>query len=480
MIDFEQILEENCKKLKNREYAFEKVDGKFQGITYDVFLDKARTVAGFLLDKGFQDKPIMIYGDNSINLMLADLAVLNYVGISVCISKEWKEEDVLRTLRFLEIPCVIYGEEKQEIMERVKQEMPELTYIPMSAFSNMGNTDIKCIPQDNEKCCKIVFSSGTTARPKAVMLSKKNIFAGVHSLYKRCPFCEQDATYLFLPLSHTYAGIYNFLYSLVFGFQVYLCSGVKELAKEILEVNPTIFCGVPLIYRRLYEGYGANIHKAFGNRIRYLFCGGAHFDEELRKAYKDSGLDMMEAYALTETASTFAIQYPNDPDVHCTGTIAEDINVKILAPDKSGIGEVAVKGDNVFLGYAKDDEATRQAFTEDGYFKTGDLGYLRKDELHGGYRLYLTGRIKKILIGENGENVDPQQIEKLICEKDTDITKAVVFIANGKLGCRVYLGKEKKCDWDLFFEKLNETLPKHEKVQYYEMMEDSLDKRWKQ
>lgn len=480
MIDFEQIMTQNCERMQNRAYAFEKVDGSFQSITYGTFLKKARGIANHLLDKGFADKPIMIYGVNSINLMLADLAVLQYVGISVCISKEWKEEDVLRTLQFLNIPCVIYGDEKKEIIDKVKREMPSLTYIPMSLLVSIGNNDTKCIPQDNEKCCKIIFSSGTTARPKAVMLSKKNIFAGLYSLQKRCPFNENDATYLFLPLSHTYAGIYNFLYSLVFGFQVYLCSDVNELAKEILEVNPTIFCGVPLIYRRLYEGYGSNIHMAFGNRIQYLFCGGAHFDEELRKAYKDSGLDMMEAYALTETASTFAIQYPGDPDVHCTGTIAEDIQVKILAPDGDGIGEVAVKGDNVFLGYANDEEATKQAFTEDGYFKTGDLGYLKEDEIHGGYRLYLTGRIKKILVGENGENVDSWHIEKRICEKNSNITKAVVHLSEGKLGCRVYLAKPENRDWDLFFKEMNDVLLKSEKIRHYEIIEDSLDKRWKQ
>lgn len=233
---------------------------------------------------------------------------------------------VLTNLRigFLDVSCVIYGPEKKDIMEEVATKYPDLLMISME-----------------DVCCKIVFSSGTTAMPKAVMLSKRNLFSGMESLYKRCPFNEEDVDYLFLPLSHTYGGIYNFLYSMVFGFSIYLCSDIKSLAGELLEVNPTLFCGVPVIFRKIYEGYG--------NKL---------------------------AYALSETASTFAIQYPYDPDVKTAGTVAEDIEVKVLEPDENGVGEIVVKGDNVFLGYAKEEALTASVFTEDGFFKTGDLGYL--------------------------------------------------------------------------------------------------------
>ena len=483
MIQLEKVIGDNCKKWNHKEHIFEKVNGEYIGITYGDFLEQTRSLASYLLSRGLKKKSILIYGNNSCKYMMADLAVLHYVGISVCVSKEWKEAELKQAIELLDISCVLYGEDKRDVINEVAKDCAMTIYISMDeAFTEAGNCTYDVLEQtEDESCCKIIFSSGTTSNPKAVMLSKKNLFAGIDSMYRRCPFNENDVDYLCLPLSHTYAGIYNFLYSMVFGFSIYLCSDNATMAQEILEVNPTLFCGVPLIYKRFYEGYGSNIAKAFGNRIKYLFCGGALMDEDIRRAYKDSGLNMMEAYALSETASTFAIQYPYDPDVKTVGTIAEDIDVKILNADEDGIGEIVVKGDNVFLGYVGNKELTESVFTEDGYFKTGDLGYLKEDEKNGGYKLYLVGRIKKILIGENGENIDPEHVEKMICEKEPAINKAQLYMQNGKLCCYVYVksGHSEK-DWDTFFEEINVSVPSYERVRQYDIIVDSNEKRWKQ
>ena len=339
MIQLEKVIGDNCKKWNHKEHIFEKVNGEYIGITYGDFLEQTRSLASYLLSRGLKKKSILIYGNNSCKYMMADLAVLHYVGISVCVSKEWKEAELKQAIELLDISCVLYGEDKRDVINEVAKDCAMPIYISMDeAFTEAGNCTYDVLEQtEDESCCKIIFSSGTTSNPKAVMLSKKNLFAGIDSMYRRCPFNENDVDYLCLPLSHTYAGIYNFLYSMVFGFSIYLCSDNATMAQEILEVNPTLFCGVPLIYKRFYEGYGSHIAKAFGSRIKYLFCGGALMDENIRRAYKDSGLNMMEAYALSETASTFAIQYPYDPDVKTVGTIAEDIDVKILNADEDGI-----------------------------------------------------------------------------------------------------------------------------------------------
>ncbi len=480
LIGIEQVLENNYQRWKEKEHIYEKVGGTYQAITYGDFFECVNGLAEYLLAQGMWNKNIMIYGENSTNLMIADFAVLNYVGVSVCVSKEWKAEELKQTIRFLDISCVIYSEEKAEIIKEVVEEFPALTYISMAFFQEISPKTEKPIPREETLCCKIVFSSGTTSNPKAVMLSKKNLFAGVASLYQRCPFDETDVDYLFLPLSHTYGGIYNFLYSLIFGFSIYLCSDISKMGQEILEVNPTLFCGVPAIYKRFYENDGEKINQAFGNRIQYLFCGGAYFEEHMRKAFKESGLNLMEAYALSETASTFAIQYPYDSDISSVGTVAEDIEVKIINPNRSGIGEIVVKGDNVFLGYAKNQALTESVFTPDGYFKTGDLGYLEVDEKHGGYKLFVTGRIKRLLVGANGENIDPEHIEKLIYEKDTNISKALLYMQEGRLGCHIYLKVPKNHNWETFFEEINAILPSYEKIKQYDIQTDSIEKRMKQ
>lgn len=483
MIQFEEILKSNWEKWNYKEHIYEKINGEYKGMTYGDFVMQTRSLANYLISRGLKHKSIMIYGNNSSKYMMADLAVLHYVGVSVCVSKEWKETDLKQAIDILDISCVLYGDEKKDIIGEVAKECSKPIYMSLDeAIEASKECSYEDIEQtDYESCCKIIFSSGTTSNPKAVMLSKRNLFAGVDSMYRRCPFNENDVDYLCLPLSHTYAGIYNFLYSMVFGFSIYLCSDNSVMAQEILEVNPTLFCGVPLIYKRFYEGYGANIAKAFGSRIKYLFCGGAFMDEDIRRAYKESGLNMMEAYALSETASTFSIQYPYDPDVKTVGTVAEDIDVKIINADEQGIGEIVVKGDNVFLGYVGNKELTESVFTSDGYFKTGDLGYLKEDEKNGGQKLYIVGRIKKILIGGNGENIEPEHIEKMICEKDSNINKAQLYIQDGRLCCHIYVKVfHSEKDWDAFFEEVNSFVASYERIKQYDIILDSDEKRWKQ
>lgn len=486
MRNLEEILTQNYVRWQEREYVYEKRDGVYQGITYGTFLDNVRKLAAWLIEQGYAGKPILIYGDNSVDLMAADLAVLHYVGISVCISKDWQAADVLRAAGQLDTPCILYGEEKHEVIAAVREKQPERTYICMSSFreifdkADQERRKDALLPKEPDICCKIVFSSGTTSVPKAVMLSERNLLAGLDSLYRRCPFDEDDVDYLFLPLSHTYGGIYNFLYSLVFGFRIYLCSGIGGMAQEIQEVNPTIFCGVPLIYRRFYEQFGDEISSAFGSRIRYLFCGGAYFDEKIRRAYKKSGLNMLEAYALSETASTFAIQYSGDPETESVGTVAEELEVKILAPDERGVGEIVVKGDNVFLGYAGEPELSASVFTGDGYFRTGDLGYLRADEQHGGSRLYLVGRKGRTLIGENGENIDPVHIEELIRGRDGNIAGALVYLEQGYPACKIYLTEPEDRDWEEFMAEVNAELPVYEQIRRWHLAADGMGGSWKQ
>ncbi len=486
MINLREELQKNADRWKNKDYIYEKRDGKYQPISYGLFLEKSREIAGYLLGLGLLGKHIMLYGENSTELMMADLAVLEYVGVSAWVSKEWLASEVLGAVEFLGVSCIIYGAEKQSVVEVVKEKHPEIICISTRELRDFAggmksNTKLEMKPDTEwETCCKIVFSSGTTAEPKAVMLSKKNIFAGLEPLYRRCPFGEHDVDYLFLPLNHTYGGIYNFLYSLVLGFSIYLCSDIEKIGQELSEVQPTMFCGVPLIYKRLYQGYGENIKEVFGTRIRYLFCGGAPFGVEMRKAYRKYGLHIMEAYALSETSSTFSIQYPDDTDLQTVGTIAENLDVIIDRPDPEGCGEILVKGDNVFLGYAGNLEKTKQCFTADGYFRTGDRGYLREDELHGGNRLYLVGRIKKQLVLENGETVEPESIEKQIKMRDTNIKKVSLFLQEGRLGCKAYLREEEDRNWDNFFSEINAALPRYEHIKHYDVILDSAERRWKE
>ena len=324
-------------------------------------------------------------------------------------------------------------------------------------------------PQDRETSCKVIFSSGTTGIPKGVMLCQRNMFASWENLLRRAHFDYTDVDYLFLPLNHTYAGICNFLYSVLSGMQIWLCSDTKKIFEEILEVRPTMFCAVPLIYERLYSvclEKNLNPVEVLGGRIRFLFCGGAYMKPEIRKYLKECGLNLMEAYGLSETSSLISTEYSySDDDFTSCGKIYEHLDVKI-----SDDGEIIVKGDNIFNGYYQDKELTAKCFDKDGYFKTGDLGDIRDG------KLYITGRKKRVIILSKGENVYPDDIERCF-EGTANIAKVKVFEKNKEIFATLYVSGEINAE-DVVV-RVNASLPKYSRISAYEVIRDSISSRMK-
>lgn len=470
MLNINEIIKNAYEKWENKEYIFEKKNNEFEAIKYGEFIKKVNSLANELLNRGLKDKKIMIFGENSTYYMIADLAVLAYVGISVNINCQTGKEELIKTIKLLGIDTIIYDEKQESLFKEIKSIVTDIGYIGMKTI--IDNLDIKnemseFENKDENTCSKIIYSSGTTSEPKGIMLSLKNIFSGWIPLQKRTPFTENDIVYLVLPLYHTYANIYNFIYSLLSGLSIYLCSGIENLEKELKEVNPTIFCAVPLIYKRIYVNNTSSLSSAFGTNIRYLYCGGTKFDTEVRKAYKKYGLPMFEAYALTETASSFAIEYPNKDDFESVGTIFENIDVKIINKDKHGIGEIVVKGDNVFLGYVNNEKLTKSVFTDDGYFITGDYGYIKYN------RLYITGRKNDIIIGENGENVYPKEIEKVLKGYSSDILKVQAFLNDNKVNYKIFIKGKSNINIENIITDYNSKATKKDNIKFYQKIYSS-------
>lgn len=465
------IIKRNYKAWGNDPYVYEKTNDKYEYTTYSKFIEDSLGIADYLINKGYKNKNIIIISENSSNLMKFDLAVSFFVGISAVVSKEWKKRDLINGINELKADLLIYSDNFKDIVKEVEKDT-KIKTLNMNSIKPKFKKELFDLPIKNQnKTAKIVFSSGTTGKSKAVKLSLKNVFAGLPSLHRRCRFTHEDSSYLFLPLNHTYASIYNFMYSLIDGYSIYLASSTKNIGKELLEVNPTIFCAVPLVFNNLLQAYQDNIDKAFGKNIKYLFCGGAPISKETRKIYKDKGLNLMQAYALSETASSLTIAYPFQDDLESVGTIFEDIDVKIFESDKDGIGEIIVKGDNVFLGYT-DKSLTKRVFDESGYFHTGDLGYIKDN------KLYLIGRKKKMLLLSNGENIVAESIENNIKEKNKNIQDVKAYIKNDKLAVDVYV--KENIDLEEIIIEYNKEVPRYERIEFFNLYLDSIDTRLKQ
>ena len=478
MNELEKFLRADYEKWKDNDYLHEMVDGKYVGITMGEFIEKVNYLGTYLVNNGYKGKNIGIYSPNSIAWMIADVAIMNYVGLSVGLNKDWKDDNLDYAIGKCEIALMLYSKGLEDKINAVKDKYPSVEFVCIEEnFDRMideGKAACKELfalePVDEDKPAKIVFTSGSTSFPKAVMLSIKNIYSSYEALGKRIQVDTNDVCYLFLPLNHTYGSIFNFLYSLVFGYSIYLTGDIKNMAQEVMMVKPTVFCAVPLVCVKFCEGAKAMnipLKMLLGGRMRYLFIGGSCLPYDIRQAFIDQGINPMNAYALSETSSGFSIDYPDVTDMDSAGTLLEYVDAKVIDPDEDGIGELAIKGPNVFHGYLNDPEATKRAFNEDGYFLTGDLGKIV------GTMVYVKGRKDTMLVLLNGENVSSKRIADKVKEADPRIASVKAYIRDDLLTCDIFV-KDKSFiddDWQAVIDRVNEDLSKYEKIRKFSVVD---------
>lgn len=465
--EIKEILKTGSEKFG--EYIFEKVDGKYIGHTYSEFYTDILKTAAALQKTHTKEDKIIIYASNSYNYMVLDAAIMGYTCISVTISKEWSSQDLMEAMKLVEPKMVVYSRDKKDEIERVKEKYSDTKYLPIEGIVPDVAGEVEYDRMEIDDVCKIIFSSGTTGLPKGVMLTQRKMFASYDCLQRRAPMGKGDIDYLFLPLNHTYANIWNFWNSAICGMQLYLCSDTSKMFEEILEARPSIFCAVPLIFQRLFSYCLDNEidpKKALGGNIKYLFCGGAVLEPKIREFFKKNGLKMLEAYGLTETSSIISLEYVNNDDFTSVGAVMENMDAKIFDPDEGGIGEILVRGEAVFDAYFKN---PIKVFDEDGFFHTGDLGRIQDG------KLYFEGRKKRVIVYPNGENIYPEDIEKLFM--DQNIRKVKVFDRLGKLTAKLYVEKEK--DYTDYIQEINNKLPKFSRILDFDVVIDDIEKRMK-
>ena len=440
------------KKGKNTEY---------KKITYKQLNEDINALGTALLKLGLKGKRIAIIGKNRYEWILSYITTLNGVGIAVPLDKGLPEQEIIMSVQRSKADAIIFEENMIDFMKKIKQENEtNLTqYILMDDVKedgflnlnklietgkeeiNKGNKEYIDAEIDNNKMSVILFTSGTTSLAKAVMISHRNIASNVAALKYEQPFCSTDTNIAFLPFHHMY-GSTCLLLMLSCGVNNVFCDGLRHIQENLKEYKVSVFVCVPLILEAMHKKIMQTIDKTgqrkkfefgkklskfllklgidvrrklfkqildeLGGEVRAVVCGAAALNTKVAEDFNAIGVYTVQGYGLTETAPVVSGENKDTLGYNSCGKPLLNVEVKISNPNEDGIGEIAVKGPNVMLGYYENEEATKEVL-KDGWFYTGDLGYLGKKG-----HIYIAGREKSVIVLKNGKNIYPEEIETLI------------------------------------------------------------------
>ena len=517
--------------------------GKFRIITHKAFRENINALGTTLIQTGLKDKRIALISENRYEWELSYLAVVAGVGVIVPLDKALPDNELESLILRSQVEAIIYSSKYDAIMNTLREKKnTNLKYfISMDLEENAqgiyaekalvekgkklladGNKTYIDAKIDAEKMGIMLFTSGTTAMSKAVMLSHKNLVTNVMDIIQRFDLTDEDRFLSFLPLHHVFECTVGFLYPISIGGSIAFCEGVKHMAENIKEFEITAMISVPavfdIIYRKVMKtiekkGKLANlekgkkvsqfllkmkidlrkqlfkeVHESLGPKLKLVVTGGAALDPETEKGFNDLGFDVEQGYGLTETAPVIAAETPKCRILGFIGKKFPSVEVKIDDPDEEGIGELMAKGPSIMLGYYENEEATKSALESDGWFHTGDLARIDKDGF-----IYISGRKKSVIVLNNGKNVFPEEIETLLNkvegiketfvfekkEDDGDVKVCVEIVYDKELIKELYNieGEEniKEFLWDKVKE-VNKLMPKYKYVREMVITEEPLIK----
>ena len=427
-------------------------DKEIRKKTYTELRDDVRALATEFITRGIPGKQVALVGRLSYHWIVTYYATLCCGGVLVPLDKEWLAQDLADTGAKAEVSFVICdgdiidkgraiaeaaGAAEPIALEYGEGTVDELIELGRVKFNEDRNIYFGA-KIDVNRMSLLVFTSGTTGKGKGVMLSQKNLLSDMASPLQYIDFTFKSVGVL--PPHHTFGSTVNIFGHNCIGCEVYISSGIRYVQKELKEQKPGHMVLVPLYLETFYRKIMANIKEqgkekliarmikisnflrkigidlrrklfkqvlaAFGGEVRMVVCGGAPINQDILTFFDGVGIEILNGYGITECAPIIACNHAHDVIPGSVGPAADVNEVIIHDPNEDGEGEIWAKGPNVMLGYFKDEEATREAITEDGYFRTGDYGKLGKKG-----EIYITGRKKNLIILSNGKNVYPEEIE---------------------------------------------------------------------
>lgn len=470
---------QSVEKYPNEDCILEKPDHKtpYKITTYKEFKEDVFGLGTALINVlNLKDKRVIIIGETQYGWYVSYMAMLCGVGIAVPTDRELPTNELENIVRRSRASAIIYSPKKAEDIKKIKESVPEVEYfIEMKsdekleekdvglqylidlgkAIIKSGDNSFEKIEIDPEEFKILFFTSGTTSNAKGVMLNNRNLAENINAVSAYVKLYPIDMLFSVLPLHHCYESTIGFLLPMATGASVAICEGLRYIVPNLQEAHPTAILTVPLLVESLYKkinekivkskkdkmvntmisvtnalkGAGIDIKKKvfkeiydnLGGNLRIIVSAAAPIDKKVGNWLEDIGITFLQGYGLTETAPISALTPEYKPCVGSAGKAIVQADIKVKDPNENGEGEILIKTPTLMMGYYEDEEETRKAIDEDGYFHSGDIGYIDQDGF-----IFITGRSKNVIVTQNGKNIYPEEIEMLL-DKVDEIKESMVY-----------------------------------------------------
>ncbi|HEX6280418.1 MAG TPA: AMP-binding protein, partial [Pyrinomonadaceae bacterium] len=449
-------------------------------------LSQVRSIAHRLSTEGVTNgERVALIGENHPSWAIAYLGILFNGSVCVPMDPNGEIETITNFIENSDAKLAFIGAEVvdkfSQIEERLGKRVPAVVWSNngdflstngFQPFSEWAATDVPAnapLPTAaGEDIALLIYTSGTTGTPKGVPLTHGNIVAELDGINRVLKLTDKEKILSLLPLFHAYLQIVNLWVATTYGCEVgYLKEMTPaELGNAMKEFKPTILTTVPrlwyLFHKKIFDAVEAKptavqalfkgmlaangilrdsvsvnlgprlfgqVHESFGGRLRIAISAGSRFDEDVAKDFHKLGFTILQGYGLTETSGAATATYEDDNKIGSVGKPMFNAEIKIADPDQHGVGEVLIRGEMVFGGYYNNPDATSDAFTEDGWFRSGDLGRMDPDG-----HLYIVGRAKDVIVLPSGKNVHPEDLEVHYLKAPEVEELAVLGVADTSVG----------------------------------------------
>lgn len=547
VLDFKHLLKRTVKLYGNKVAFIYKKNPEAKNPVYiqKTYCDFQADINGLgtrFLDLGLKNKRVAIIAPNRYEWCVSYLAITTANIVVVPLDKSLPENEIESLILRSEVEAIIFDSKYLDILEKIREKnISNLKHYICMDFStstenilsyfqlvqegknliSSGDKRLNNIIIDKNKMTSMLFTSGTTSISKAVMLSQSNICSNINQIRSIVNIKPENVFLSFLPLHHTFECSCTFLTGITCGITIAFCDGLKHVTQNLKEYKITGFVCVPLMLEAMYKKIMKGIEKSgktklinfmvpitnflakcginvkrkvykeildqLGGHLDLIIYGAAPMSKEVIKGLTSFGLRLDQGYGLTETSPVLCGETDRLKKPGSCGVPLKGVDLKIINPDENGIGEIIASGPNIMLGYYNNEEATKEAL-QDGYFHTGDLGYLDKDGC-----IFVTGRKKSVIVLKNGKNIFPEELETLINKlpfveesivygkptKDGDLDLCAKIVYNEQLLKEFFPEAKKENYYDIILKEvkqINKTMPAYKYIRQIMVTEEPLIK----